>query len=37
LTRELVLSGINVYGVQVKEATLEDLFIELTKGGSINV
>lgn len=37
LTRELVLSGINVYGVQVKEVTLEDLFIELTKGGSINV
>lgn len=37
ITKELVLEGINVYGVQVKEGTLEDVFISLTKGGSINV
>lgn len=37
ITRELVLAGINIYGVQTKEGSLEDLFINLTKGGSINV
>lgn len=37
ITRELVLAGINIYGVQTKEGSLEDLFISLTKGGSINV
>jgi ABC-2 type transport system ATP-binding protein len=37
ITRELVLAGINIYGVQTKEGSLEELFISLTKGGSINV
>lgn len=37
ITRELVLAGINIYGVQIKEGSLEDVFINLTKGGSINV
>lgn len=37
ITRELVLGGVNVYGVQVKGGSLEDVFIDLTKGGSINV
>ncbi|NLL56273.1 MAG: ABC transporter ATP-binding protein [Clostridiales bacterium] len=33
ITKELILSGINVKGVQRKEATLEELFIKLTAGG----
>lgn len=37
ITKELVLNGINIYGINTKEATLEEVFINLTKGGSINV
>ncbi len=37
ITRELVLGGVNVFGVQTKQSTLEEVFMNLTKGGSINV
>lgn len=33
VTKELLLSGIMVSGVKIKENTLEDLFVELTGGG----
>lgn len=37
ITREIVLAGFNIYGVQTKEISLEEVFINLTKGGSIDV
>jgi len=37
LTRELVLGGVNVYGVKKKEVSLEDAFFEMTNGGEHNV
>lgn len=37
ITREIVLAGYNVYGVQSRGNNLEDVFINLTKGGSIDV
>lgn len=37
ITRELVLNGIDIYGVQTKETSLEEIFISLTEGGSIDV
>ncbi|MFW5780714.1 MAG: bacitracin ABC transporter ATP-binding protein, partial [Bacillota bacterium] len=37
ITKELVLNGIDVYSVQTKASSLEDIFIDLTKGGSIDV
>jgi len=33
LTRELVLGGVNVFGVKLKEITLEETFFEFTRGG----
>lgn len=33
LTKEIILAGININGVQQKEITLEEMFINLTEGG----
>lgn len=33
ITREIVLAGYNVYSIQTKEASLEDIFMDLTAGG----
>ena len=37
ITKELVLGGVNVYGIKQKEISLEDAFFELTNGGKENV